>query len=46
MTVAATDFTGTMACFSGWGPVMTSHAVEPDIAAPGVDHGSPCRRPE
>src|SRR3981189_3493501 len=37
LTVAATDLTATTAYFSGRGPVMTSPAVKPDIAAPGVD---------
>jgi subtilisin family serine protease len=37
LTVAATDLTATTADFSSRGPVMGSHAVKPDIAAPGVD---------
>ncbi|MEV5967899.1 S8 family serine peptidase [Kribbella sp. NPDC051952] len=37
MTVAATDLTQTTADFSSRGPVMTNHAVKPDIAGPGVD---------
>ena len=36
LTVAATDLTGATADFSGRGPVLGSHAVKPDIAAPGV----------
>ncbi len=36
LTVAATDLTATTADFSGRGPVLGSHAVKPDIAAPGV----------
>lgn len=37
LTVAATDLTQTTADFSSRGPVMSNHAVKPDIAAPGVD---------
>ncbi|GAB2609216.1 S8 family peptidase [Kribbella endophytica] len=37
LTVAATDLTSTTADFSSRGPVMSNHAVKPDIAAPGVD---------
>ena len=37
LTVAATDLTQTTAYFSSHGPVMGSHGVKPDIAAPGVD---------
>jgi len=37
LTVAATDLTGTTAYFSSRGPVVGTHVVKPDIAAPGVD---------
>ncbi|WP_020391312.1 S8 family serine peptidase [Kribbella catacumbae] len=37
LTVAATDLTSATADFSSRGPVMGSHTVKPDIAAPGVD---------
>ncbi|RIQ20721.1 S8 family serine peptidase [Jiangella rhizosphaerae] len=37
LTVAAVDLTDATASFSGRGPVPVTHAVKPDIAAPGVD---------
>jgi subtilisin family serine protease len=37
LTVAAVDLTDATADFSGRGPVPVTHAVKPDIAAPGVD---------
>ena len=36
LTVAAADLTDATASFSGRGPVPVTHAVKPDIAAPGV----------
>ncbi|MBB5787136.1 S8 family serine peptidase [Jiangella mangrovi] len=36
LTVAAVDLSDTTADFSGRGPVPVTHAVKPDIAAPGV----------
>ncbi|MFC4336650.1 S8 family peptidase [Salininema proteolyticum] len=37
LTVGAVDFDGGIADFSSRGPVLDTHAVKPDLSAPGVD---------